>query len=204
MNSVAPFSDAARLMWGAWGAGAIAIAVIISSIGALNGWTLMMGQVPMAAAQDRLFPPAFGRLSGRGVPAVGIVISAVLATSLVAFQALGSPGVRAFYNLVVSLSTMAAVIPYAFCALAVGLVARVQRQRRRCRASAAVEIIAFVFSVFTVYGCGREGSPVRPAAALARNSGVRVAAPPHALIDYCTLGESKPCSSSQPWAATRC
>jgi arginine:agmatine antiporter len=147
-------------MWGAGGAGAIAFAVVVSSIGALNGWTLMMGQVPMAAAQDRVFPPVFGRLSGRGVPAVGIVISAALATGMVAFEALGSPGVRAFYNLVISLSTMAAVIPYAFCALAVSLVAA------RAAGSAGVdakiprigvvEIIAFVFSVFTVYGCGAD------------------------------------------------
>jgi hypothetical protein len=91
---------------------------------------------------------------------VGIVISAALATGMVAFEALGSPGVRAFYNLVISLSTMAAVIPYAFCALAVSLVAA------RAAGSAGVdakiprigvvEIIAFVFSVFTVYGCGAD------------------------------------------------
>jgi amino acid transporter len=160
MNSVAPFTDAARLMWGAWGAGAIALAVILSSIGALNGWTLMMGQVPMAAAQDRVFPPVFGRLSARGVPAVGIVISAVLATGMIAFEALGSPGVRAFYSLVVGLSTMAAVIPYAFCALAVGLVAAHAAGSAGSGAKlpriGVVEIIAFVFSVFTVYGCGAE------------------------------------------------
>jgi len=110
LTSVAPFSDAARLMWGAWGAWAIALAVILSSIGALNGWTLMMGQVPMAAAQDGLFPSVFGKLSKRGVPAVGMVLSTALATAMVALQALGSPGVRAFYMLVVSLSTMAAVM----------------------------------------------------------------------------------------------
>ena len=154
MNSVAPFSDAARLMWGAWGAGAIAFAVIVSSIGALNGWTLMMGQVPMAAAQDRVFPPAFGRLSARGVPAVGIVISALFATGMVGVEALGSPGVRAFYNLVVSLSTMAAVIPYAFCALAVGLVAASSGEAPQ--RIGPVEVVAFAFSMFTVYGCGAE------------------------------------------------
>ena len=153
LNSVAPFTDAARMMWGAWGAGAIALAVIVSSIGALNGWTLMMGQVPMAAAQDKVFPPVFGRLSGRGVPALGMVVSAGLATALVAFQAMGSPGVRAFYNLIVALSTMAAVIPYAFCALAVGLVAARSGEKRRI---GLVEIVAFVFSMFTVYGCGEQ------------------------------------------------
>jgi arginine:agmatine antiporter len=129
LKSVAPFADAARLMWGQWAAGVVAIAVIVSSIGALSGWTLLMGQVPMAAAQDGVFPAAFGRVSSRGVPALGIVISAALATLMVGLQALGAPGVRAFYNLVVSLSTMTAVVPYAFCALAVGLVAAAVRGR---------------------------------------------------------------------------
>ena len=61
------------------GAIAISLAVILSAIGALNGWTLLMGQVPMAAAHDSLFPPLFGRLSPRGVPAFGIIVSAVFA-----------------------------------------------------------------------------------------------------------------------------
>ena len=82
-----------------------------------------MGQVPMAAAQDRLFPPLFSQLSPQGVPAIGIVISAIFATLLVLSQVAGPPGFSAVYNLVVGLSTMAAVIPYAFCALATGLVA---------------------------------------------------------------------------------
>ena len=101
VHSVAPFSDAARVMWGPWGATVISIAVIVSAIGALNGWTLLMGQVPMAAAQDRLFPPLFGRLSSRGVPAIGIVISALFATVLVLSQVAGPSGFSAFYNLMV-------------------------------------------------------------------------------------------------------
>ncbi|HPO19231.1 MAG TPA: amino acid permease [Rubrivivax sp.] len=157
MRSVAPFADAARLMWGDGAALAVALAVIVSSIGALNGWTLLMGQVPMAAAHDRLFPAFFGRLSARGVPAQGIVVSAALATLLVASQAMGSPGVRAFYNLLVSLSTMTAVVPYAFCALAVPLVAAWHGQRGAgAPRVGVVELIAFAFSLFTIYGCGPE------------------------------------------------
>ena len=148
--------DAARIMWGSVGAGAVSLAVIISSIGALNGWTLLMGQVPMAAARDGLFPPVFGRLSGRGVPAVSIVISAGLATALVLVQAAGTPGFSAFYNLVVSLSTMAAVIPYAFCALAGGFVAARVAGGGPVPRVTPVEVIAFLFSIFTVYGCGPE------------------------------------------------
>ena len=110
----------------------------------------MMGQVPMAAAHDRLFPAAFGRMSGRGVPALGMVISAALATGLLLFEAWGAPGVRAFYSVVVSLSTMAAVIPYAFCALAVSLIAAGGGRER----VGPVELVGFAFALFTIYGCG--------------------------------------------------
>jgi basic amino acid/polyamine antiporter, APA family len=155
VKSVAPFSDAAQIMWGPWGGTAISIAVIMSAIGALNGWTLLMGQVPMAAARDGLFPPAFSRMSSRGVPAVGIIVSAGLTTILVLIQAVGASGFQSFYALVVGLSTMAAVIPYAFCAMATGLIAAHGRGGVVPRVT-IVEIIAFIFAVFTLYGCGAE------------------------------------------------
>jgi amino acid transporter len=154
LHSVAPFSDAARAMWGNAGGVAISFAVILSAIGALNGWTLLMGQIPMAAARDNLFPPAFGRLSTHGVPSGAIIISATLATVLVLSQVAGPPGFKTFYDLVVGLSTMAAVIPYAFCALATGLVAAHVAGGGPVPRLGVIEVIAFIFSVFTLYGCG--------------------------------------------------
>ena len=156
VKSAAPFADAARIMWGGWASDIVGVAVMISSLGALNGWTLLMGQVPMAAAQDRLFPALFGRVSSRGVPAVGIIFSAVLATSLILVQAAGSSGFAAFYRLVVNLATMTAVVPYAFCALSVGLVAAKAAGGGKVPSVGTVEWIAFIFSIFTLYGCGPE------------------------------------------------
>jgi len=151
--SKAPFADAAQLMWGSWAAVVIGFVVMLSSLGALNGWTLLMGQVPMAAAADRVFPSVFGRVSSRGVPAVGLVISASLATALVLVQVAGGSGFAAVYNMIVSLSTMAAVVPYVFCALAPGLIAGRSGATPRIT---LVEIVAFVFAMFTIYGCGPE------------------------------------------------
>ena len=75
---------------------------------------------------------------------------------LVLAQAAGSEGFAAFYTLVVGLSTMAAVIPYAFCALASSLVsARVSGATHVPRLS-MVELVAFAFAMFTLYGCGAE------------------------------------------------
>jgi basic amino acid/polyamine antiporter, APA family len=155
MTSTAPFAEAASLMWGPWSATIVSIAVVISSVGALNGWTLLMGQVPMAAAQDSLFPALFGRRSTHGVPAAGIIISAAMATVLVLIQASGQSGFSAIYALIVGLSTMTAVIPYAFCALA-GVLIGAQRDGLKAVRVSAVEVVAFVFSIFVVYGCGAE------------------------------------------------
>ncbi len=153
IHSTAPFTDAARAMWGSWAGVVTSLAVMISSIGALNGWTLLMGQVPMAASQDGLFPALFGRRSARGVPAVGIVTSATLATALVLVELSGGPGFRAFYDAIVGLSTMAAVVPYVFCSLAGGLVAA-RVFGGPVPPVTATNVVAFAFSMFTVYGCG--------------------------------------------------
>jgi basic amino acid/polyamine antiporter, APA family len=154
VTSVAPFSDAARVMWGEWAAGLVAVAVMVSSIGALNGWTLLMGQVPMAAAKDHLFPDVFGRLSSRNVPAIGIMLSSALATGLVLVQASGASRWAAIYTMLVSLATMTGVISYVFCALADGLIAAGGAARGALPRIGIVEMVAFVFSIFTVYGCG--------------------------------------------------
>jgi basic amino acid/polyamine antiporter, APA family len=154
VTSIAPFSDAARAMWGGWAAGVVSVAIMVSSIGALNGWTLLMGQVPMAAANDHLFPEVFGRLSSRNVPAIGIVLSSMLATGLVLVQASGAAKFAAIYTMLVSLATMTGVISYVFCALADGLIAAGGAARGALPRIGIVEVVAFVFSIFTVYGCG--------------------------------------------------
>jgi len=73
-GSSAPFADAAENMWGAWAGDAVAVGAVISAFGALNGWILLQGQVPMAAARDRLFPAAFGRTTRSGAPVFGLVV----------------------------------------------------------------------------------------------------------------------------------
>jgi APA family basic amino acid/polyamine antiporter len=50
---------------------------------------------------------------------------------------------------------MAAVIPYAFCALVTGLIAG-KGPSRAMPPLTIIEIIAFIFAVFTLYGCGAE------------------------------------------------
>lgn len=156
-KSSAPFADAASAMWGDWAATLISLAAIISSLGALNGWTLMLAQVPMAAAQDGAMPAVFARVSSRGVPAHGIVISVGLATLLVLIEISGTGAGAAFYNLVVSLSTDAAMIPYVFCSLVEGILFVTRKpisRALRVGPYMPIGLVAFVFSMATIYGAG--------------------------------------------------
>ncbi len=155
--SGAPFSDAAEIIWGKWAGTIIALAAIISSLGALSGWTLLMGQVPMAAARDGLMPDMFGELSSSGSPYKGLLISASLATGLLLMEASGTGALIAFYNFIVNLSTDAAMIPYIFCCCVEAiLVSRRDEVAATFRVGpfTPVALVALVFSLATIYGAG--------------------------------------------------
>jgi APA family basic amino acid/polyamine antiporter len=114
-GSTAPFSDSADAIFGGqWAGQAVAIAAIVSGLGCLVGWTLITAEMPMAAAQDRLFPARFAQLH-KGIPAFGILTSTGLASALalVAYTQFD----KVFTTLVL-LSVFTAVVPYLFSAAA--------------------------------------------------------------------------------------
>lgn len=117
-QATAPFSDAVNLMFGGtWAGKVMAIVVIISGLGALNGWTMICAEMPLAAAEDGLFPPQFKKISKAGVPAFGIIASTLLASIAMAVNYMGSSGQTVFTTLVL-MTGITAAIPYAFSALA--------------------------------------------------------------------------------------
>jgi APA family basic amino acid/polyamine antiporter len=102
---------------GGWAGNLVALVVIVSGIGALNGWTMICAEMPLAAAKDGLFPRQFGALSSRNVPAFGIVASTALASIAVMISYWGANGATVFTTLVL-MTGITAAIPYGFSALA--------------------------------------------------------------------------------------
>jgi APA family basic amino acid/polyamine antiporter len=153
--SSAPFADAATQMWGGWAGDAVAIGAIVSAFGCLNGWILLQGQMPYAAATDRLFPRAFGRLNRHGVPAVGIVVSSVLMTAFV-IPSYNSSTVDRFTDFVL-LATTTTLIAYLYgvAARLVQLIGEVGALSTRAfRREAALATLAVAYSLWLVYGAG--------------------------------------------------
>jgi amino acid transporter len=85
-----PTTAAARanVIFGGTGGGKfIAIVAMVSIAGVLNGWVLLQGRVPYAAAEDGLFPKQFAQVDEkRQTPVFGIVVSSLLITALLALN----------------------------------------------------------------------------------------------------------------------
>ena len=153
-SSTAPFSTAINSMFGGtiWG-NVMAAIVIVSGIGALNGWTMVTAEMPRAAAQDGVFPKRFEKLNRRGAPAFGIVASTALASIAMIINYLGSNGQTVFTTLVL-MTGITAAIPYLFSALA-QIKWRIADQQKlhtpRFVRDMVVAVLSVVASVFFIY-----------------------------------------------------
>ena len=153
-GSTAPFSTAVDHMFGGtfWGY-VMALVVITSGIGALNGWTLVTAEMPRAAAQDGLFPDRFARLNRRGSPAFGVVASTALASIAMVINYVGSDGQTVFTTLIL-MTGITAAVPYAFSALA-QIKWRMADQRSmetpRFVRDMIVAVLSVIFSALFIY-----------------------------------------------------
>ena len=155
-TSNAPFADAAAAIWGEGARMWVAAGVIISTFGALNGWILIQGQIPMAAARDKLFPQIFGKENKKGVPAAGIILSSILVTILMAMNY--SKSLADAFKFMILLSTMTVLVPYLFSTATYALLSLREdfRKNRPLLIRLIVALLAFVYSLWAVAGSGQE------------------------------------------------
>ncbi|HEY8011568.1 MAG TPA: amino acid permease [Rudaea sp.] len=151
-DSPAPFADVARELWGNGAAAAMAAAMAVSCLGALNGWILVQGQIPFAAARDGLFPAYFARVDARGTPRIGLVIGSALATILVAANFAGS--LVSIFTASILLATAAALLPYVFSAAA--MLRLEPREPDYAHWRMLVAALALIYGVWALIGTGSE------------------------------------------------
>jgi basic amino acid/polyamine antiporter, APA family len=151
-HTTAPYAEAARVLAGDRAAAVIAIGAAISCFGALNGWILIVGQLPLAVARDGLFPEIFSRVSGRGTPAFGLLVGSTLATLLIAMNY--TRGLVALFTFIILLATLSTLVPYVFCALAGFLTTR--QVPRQPAGPSVIAALAFAYSLWAIGGAGAE------------------------------------------------
>lgn len=156
-ESTAPFSDAARAMWGSEFADFVTIGAVISAYGCLNGWILLSAQVPLAAARNGIFPSVFAQLSNRGVPLAGLLVSSVLASGLVLMNY--TQGLVDAFTETLLLATLTTLVPYAFSSMAQLLLMVTDRasfSTRTLARDAVIASLAFAYSLWAIEGAGQE------------------------------------------------
>lgn len=57
--------------------------VVVSGLGALNGWTLLAGEVSRTMAINGVLPIPLAQVNRRGAPALALVVTGVLASAMV-------------------------------------------------------------------------------------------------------------------------
>ncbi|MEW2354763.1 amino acid permease [Spirillospora sp. NPDC029432] len=156
-TSTAPFADAAGAAFGGWAADLVAAGAAISAFGALNGWILLQGQIPFAAARDGLFPRVFTRTGRGGAPVVGLAVSSVLVTGLMLMNY--NAALVDQFTFIILLATLTTVIPYSYAAVAELVLLATDRAAfsgGRLARDAVIALLAFGYSAWAIAGAGYE------------------------------------------------
>jgi APA family basic amino acid/polyamine antiporter len=155
--SNAPFADAARVLWGDWAGYAVGAGAAISCFGALNGWIMLQGQIPLAAARDGLFPAVFGKTSSRGTPVLGILLSSGLVTVLISMNY--TKGLVEQFSFIILLAALNTLVAYTLSSLGQLMIYIKERDRfrgQRLMGSSIIAVLAFCYSVWAIAGAGRD------------------------------------------------
>jgi APA family basic amino acid/polyamine antiporter len=137
-----PFGAFVSHYWSPGPARYIAIFVVVSCLGALNGWTLLQGEVPLAMARAGELPRWLAATNAKGTPVRGLILSTILASLLLIANSL--QGLVALFTAMALLATSATLWLYVGCALA----------SLRFRLVVPAALIGLGYALWTLWGAG--------------------------------------------------
>lgn len=154
-NSGAPFADFIAAYWGRGPALLVALFAAVSAIGALNGWVLIQGELPLAMARAGNLPRWFAVTDRRGTPVRGLLASTGLVTILILINYTRT--MADLFTFMALLSTAATLVLYLACAAA-SLKLTLNGQMPRSTPFLIVAGLGLIYAVWTFYGAGLEAS----------------------------------------------
>ncbi|MEG3175526.1 amino acid permease [Sphingomonas sp. RB3P16] len=142
----APFALFVERFWGHQAGLATAAFAAIAAIGALNGWTLLQGEVPLGMARSGLLPRWIGRTSARDVPIPVLLLATTLASVLVLSNATRSLG--GLLDFMLRLTAAASIWLYAGACLTALLL----------RIAPIAAVAGLAFAGWAMWGAGAEAA----------------------------------------------
>ena len=152
-QSSAPFVDVLEHM-GAGGYGRwLALFIVVSGVGCLNGWTLLVGELTASMSAHGVLPAAFRAHNRRGAPALALIVTAVLASTMVLMNY--DKSLVQGFTFLTQLVTAANLPLYLLCALALVVLWKRGAGAGR-RELLPLGLLGTAYSVFAFVGVGAE------------------------------------------------
>ncbi len=152
-NSTGPFGLAYAKMFNPTIGSIIMALAIMACLGSLLGWQFTISQTGKSAAEDRMFPAFFAKVSENGAPIAGMIVMAVV-QSVMALSTI-SPTLSEQFSALVNLAVVTNVIPYIIALSA--LIVMMQKAgvaESTYRRNVAVAVVAMLYSTFAIYASG--------------------------------------------------
>jgi len=154
--SNAPFADLfVRYLgpqYGWW----LALSIVICGLGALNGWTLIVGELTQTLAIRGRFPAAWGKPSRRGTPITAFVVTGIFASIILIMNY--SESTTKLFTFFSQLVTAANLPLYLACSLAVLVVLKRERLATAGRHELVARAAAFAAAVYCLWAFAGVGT----------------------------------------------
>jgi len=155
-KSATPYADAGVVIYGPAARYIVSGGVAIAAFGALNGWVLVLGQLPMGIAKDKLFPGIFARTNKKGVPAIGMTISCIIISLLMIMNF--TKGLVDQFRFLLLLATLGILVPYLLSAASYVVMSakKTHLAKGGLIAVMALGLGGFLYSLWEVVGIGQQ------------------------------------------------
>lgn len=141
--------------FGSWGAIMVNIGVIISVLSSWLVWMIMLGQMPLFASRDGIFPKHFTKMNKSGSPSYSLLWTAIVIQLLLVLCHFTSGNA---WNTMISITSVMAMPCYLMCCLFLWKVAIKETWPQGSRFSKgygmATGIIGTIFALYLVYAAG--------------------------------------------------
>jgi len=153
-KSAAPFADLVGSFWGPGAATAVVFFAAISCLGALNGWVLLQGEIPLALARRGVFPAWFGKVNARGMPVQALIAGSLLSSALIAANY--TRGLTELFAFMALLATVATLVLYLLAAMSALRMMALGQLRRG--GLLILTLVGTLYALWTFYGAGAEST----------------------------------------------
>ncbi|MET0808210.1 MAG: amino acid permease [Pseudoxanthomonas sp.] len=145
----------------------LALFVVISGLGALNGWTLLVGEMTRTMADNGVLPAFLSRNNRRGAPTTALVVTGLLASAMILMNY--SKSLEIGFTVLTQVVTAANLPLYLCCSIALAVLWK--RGKRLddtgVRGLALIAALGTAYAIFAFFGMGHEAFMMALALAVA-------------------------------------